>query len=136
MKTTRLSPTSFLLRRISSRLHAIVALALAAFVGLGPAQASTGDARIHTGVVLGVYPEESSAHIVDVLRLPTERIQGGRFAIVKLANGAWGEGSFALVYVPRHIAVAKTDAVELERSGEDLLSHPGKGVVSRVISRR
>jgi hypothetical protein len=84
------------------------------------------------GVVLAVHSEQSTRAFVADHRLPAGQAEGGRFAVVKLVNGAWGNASYALVYVPARLSVAQNDQVELVPTDTDILKTPGSGVVMRV----
>jgi hypothetical protein len=84
------------------------------------------------GVVLAVHSEQSTRAFVADHRLPAGQTEGGRFAVVKLVNGAWGNASYALVYVPARLTVAQHDRVEIVATDTDILSTPGAGVVTRV----
>ncbi len=57
----------------------------------------------------------------------------GRYAVVKLFNGAYGDRSYALVYVPPKLPVEANRVVALDASAQDALTNPGKGTVKRVL---
>jgi hypothetical protein len=79
--------------------------------------------------VIGVHNEQATAPIAKALGLADKSAGGGRFAMVQLKKGAFGNRSYAMVYVPRAFAVRKNDVVELTPGDLDLWSNPGKGVV-------
>jgi hypothetical protein len=89
-------------------------------------------AESQQAVVLAIHSEQSTRAFVADHRLPAGQAQGGRFAVVKLINGAWGEGSYALVYVPARLSATRNDRVELVPTDSSILTTPGKGVVIRV----
>jgi hypothetical protein len=88
-------------------------------------------AERNQGVVIGVHNEEATAAFVKTLNLEPKE-DGGRFAVVQLFNGSYGNASFALVYVPRYLSVRKTDIVQMAPTNLNLLENPGKGVVMKV----
>ena len=94
--------------------------------------AVTAAAETQQGVVLAVHSEKSTRAFVADHRLPAGQAEGGRFAVVKLIDGAWGNASYALVYVPARLSVAANDQVELVQTNVNILSTPGAGVVKRV----
>jgi hypothetical protein len=83
-------------------------------------------------VVMTVHSERSTRAFIANNRLPPGQVEGGRFAVVKLVNGAWGDASFALVYVPERLLIAEHDVVELQPSDISVLTKPGSGVVTQV----
>lgn len=91
-----------------------------------------GAAESQEGVVLYVHSENATNAYLKKLSLPRGQSTGGRFAVVRLIDGAWGEGSFALVWVPEHLSIKPDDRVELLPAEEDPLANPGTGVVARV----
>jgi hypothetical protein len=107
----------------------IVATALVAALA-----APAGAAEPTRAVVLGVHNEQATAPVVKALHLSHDPAKGGRFAVVQLRQGAYGNGSYALVYVPNGVTVAKNDVVELTPAEMDLWTNPGKGVVTRSRS--
>lgn len=94
-----------------------------------PAQAIAGD----SGTVMAVHSQKASAKFKAAHGIPPGQPGGGRFAVVKIKDGAYGEASFALVYVPPQITLTEDSEVELDSSGVSVLSHPGSATVSKVI---
>jgi hypothetical protein len=88
-------------------------------------------AERNQGVVIGVHNEDATIPFVKTLNLPPKE-DGGRFAVVQMFNGSYGNASFALVYVPRYLSVRKTDIVQMAPTNLNLLENPGKGVVMKV----
>jgi hypothetical protein len=88
-------------------------------------------AESQEGVVLYVHSEHTTNAFVKKLGRPAGQARGGRFAVVQLVNGSWGEGSYALVWVPTHLSIQAEDRVEVEPSGDHPLVNPGSGVVTR-----
>jgi hypothetical protein len=88
-------------------------------------------AERNQGIVIGVHNEGATDAFVKTLDLPP-KLDGGRFAVVQLFNGGYGEASFALVYVPRNLGVRKNDIVQMAPTSMNLLENPGKGVVIKV----
>jgi N-acetylmuramic acid 6-phosphate (MurNAc-6-P) etherase len=86
--------------------------------------------------ILSVHSKEASAKFQAKLGLPEGQTAGGRYAVVRIDNGAFGDASFALVYVPPQIIVDDDTVVELSASGASVLTRPGSAVVSRVINTR
>jgi len=84
------------------------------------------------GIVMVVHPQQSTQAFKEKVGLPSGQTEEGRYAVVKLVKGAWGDASYALVYAPRHLSIKKNDVVELAPTKADLLAEPGKGVISRV----
>jgi hypothetical protein len=107
----------------------IAAATLAATLTL-PASA----ADITRATVIGVHDEQTTAPVIKALHLSHDPAAGGRIAAVQLRSGAYGNGSYALVYVPRNISVHKNDVVELTPADMDLWSNPGKASVIRLHS--
>jgi len=87
------------------------------------------------GHVYLIHPESASAAFSQRLGPMPGQPHAGRFAVVKLSNGAWGEGSYALVRVPKGLLLKPDDRVELDASQGDLLGSPGSGVVRRRLPR-
>ncbi len=85
------------------------------------------------GTILGVHSEVASGKFRSKLGLPDGQEAGGRYAVVNIKDGAYGDASFALVYVPPQFAVSDDDIVELNASGISVLAHPGSASVSTVI---
>jgi hypothetical protein len=85
------------------------------------------------GTILGVHSELASGKFKNKLGLPEGQAEGGRYAVVKIDKGAYGDASFALVYVPPQIDVQDDNVVELSASGAGVLARPGSASVSRVI---
>jgi hypothetical protein len=113
-----------------ANISATVAVTLIA-AGLSlPALSAEGN----RAVVIGVHNEQATAPVAKALGLADKSAAGGRFALVQLKKGAYGNGSYAMVYVPRDITVRKDDVVELTPADLDLWSNPGKGVVTRSRS--
>jgi hypothetical protein len=83
------------------------------------------------GIVIGVHNEGATDAFVKTLNLPP-KLDGGRFAVVQMFNGGYGNASFALVYVPRNLGVRKNDIVQMAPTSMNLLENPGKGVVIKV----
>jgi hypothetical protein len=104
---------------------AILALALAPIMITG----SGGD----RGTILSVHDELTTAKFKAVLGLPPGQAEGGRFAVVKIEHGAYGDASFALVYVPPQFNVHDDSVVQLNASGVSVLAHPGSATVAKVI---
>ncbi|MBU1425436.1 MAG: hypothetical protein KKH12_01650 [Gammaproteobacteria bacterium] len=88
------------------------------------------------GTILGVHSEVASGKFKAKLGLPEGQAEGGRYAVVNIDDGAYGDASFALVYVPPQITVHDDNVVELNTSGVGVLKHPGSAAVSRVIDGR
>jgi hypothetical protein len=109
------------------KLYLVVAAALLASVVSLPVSAAE---RIE-GLVIGMHNEEATDAFVKTLNLPAKH-DGGRFAVVQLFNGHYGEASFALVYVPRHVAARRNDIVQIAPTELDLLKNPGAGLVLKV----
>lgn len=108
----------------------IAALALLALTSV-PTMAMAGD----RGTILAVHDQAATAKFKAVRGLPPGQRDGGRFAVVKIDNGAYGDASFALVYVPPQFTVHEDSVVELNTSGVDVLARPGSAAVSKVISK-
>ena len=106
---------------------------LAGIVGLLAASLSPPamSAEHNQGIVIGVHNQEATDAFVKTLNLPPKH-DGGRFAVVQMFNGGYGDASFALVYVPRHLGVRKNDIVQMAPTGLNLLDNPGQGVVIKV----
>jgi hypothetical protein len=85
------------------------------------------------GTILGVHSELASGKFKNKLGLPEGQTEGGRYAVVKIDEGAYGDASFALVYVPPQIEVQDDNVVELSASGAGVLARPGSASVSKVI---
>jgi hypothetical protein len=117
------------MRPIAKTCAGIAATSLIAVLSLPAYSAETTRA-----VVLGVHDAQATAPVVKALHLSHNPADGGRFAVVQLRPGAYGNGSYALVYVPRDVTVHKNDVVELTPAELDLWTNPGKGVVSRARS--
>lgn len=83
------------------------------------------------GVIIGLHNEGATEAFVKTLNLPP-KVDGGRFAVVQLINGGYGDASFALVYVPRNLGVRKNDIVQMAPTSLNLLDNPGRGVVIKV----
>lgn len=94
-----------------------------------PIQAMAGD----SATVMSIHTKEDSAKFKAARGIPPGQPDGGRFAVVKINNGAYGEASFALVYVPPKFSLTENNIVELDSSGVSVLSQPGSATVSRVI---
>jgi hypothetical protein len=94
-----------------------------------PTQAMAGD----SATVMSVHSKEASAKFKAARGIPSGQPEGGRFAVVKINNGAYGDASFALVYVPPKFTLTEDSVIELDASGVSVLSHPGSATVSRVI---
>jgi hypothetical protein len=105
----------------------ILALASVAIMAAG---------RGDRGTILSVHSEGVTAKFKVALGLPKGQTEGGRYAVVQIDNGAYGDASFALVYVPPQITVYDDDLVELNTKGVSVLAHPGSAAVSRVINIR
>jgi hypothetical protein len=89
-------------------------------------------AESQDGVVLHVHSEGTTEAFLKKLNMPADHSRDGRFAVVRLIDGSWGAGSFALVWVPQHFSIHAEDRVELVPSGDRPLLNPGSGVVTRV----
>jgi hypothetical protein len=85
------------------------------------------------GTILGVHSEAASGKFKNMLGLPEGQTEGGRYAVVKIDDGAYGDASFALVYVPSQISAHDDDLVELNTKGVSVLAYPGSAAVSKVI---
>jgi hypothetical protein len=86
--------------------------------------------------ILSVHSKQASAKFQAKLGLPEGQAAGGRYAVVQIDKGAFGDASFALVYVPPQIVLNEDAVVELSASGSSVLTRPGSAVVSRVINSR
>jgi hypothetical protein len=117
---------------IAARAGELVALANANAQDDATASTPKQTAERNQGVVVGVHNEGSTDAFLGALHLPRKGTDGGRFAVVQLINAAYGEASYALVFVPRHLAVKKNDVVEMAPTALNLLANPGKGVVLKV----
>ncbi|MDP1635271.1 MAG: hypothetical protein Q8L69_11400 [Gallionellaceae bacterium] len=115
--------------KIPIRKSCFTALAILVLVS-APIQAMAGD----SGTVMSVHSKEATAKFKAVRGLPPGQPDGGRFAVVKIKNGAYGDASFALVYVPPQFTVHEDSVVELDSSGVSVLSHPGSAAVYQVIN--
>lgn len=104
------------------------ALAILALVSAS-SMAKGGD----SGTIIAVHDAVSTAKFKAVRGLPPGQADGGRFAVVKIENGAYGDASFALVYVAPQFTVHENSVVEINASGVSVLAHPGSAAVSRVI---
>ncbi|MFH0934532.1 MAG: hypothetical protein V1879_04945 [Pseudomonadota bacterium] len=96
-----------------------------------PTMAMGGD----RGTILSVHDKVATAKFKAARGLPPGQQDGGRFAVVKIDDGAYGDASFALVYVPPQFTVHEDSVVELDASGVGVLAHPGSAAVSKVISK-
>jgi hypothetical protein len=111
----------------------IGALTLAtASIGLPMTAHSSG---VDEGVVLSVHSAKASAQFEASRGLPSGQVSGGRYAVVKLVDGPWGDASFALVYVPPQLVLQENDHVALEPAASNILAHPGTGVVSHIVEQ-
>jgi hypothetical protein len=86
------------------------------------------------GTVLSVHDAKMTAKFKAALGLPPGQEEGGRFAVVKIENGAYGDASFALVYVPPQFSVHEDSVVQLNAKGVGVLSHPGSAAVAKVFN--
>jgi hypothetical protein len=91
-------------------------------------------AESQLAVVLAVHGEEATRSYAADHHLQDGKIDGGRFAVVKLVQGAWGDASYALVYVPKKVTVAAHDLVELASAEGNALTKPGSAVVTRRVN--
>jgi hypothetical protein len=103
-------------------------------VGLFAAGVSlTTDAAVaQDAIILAVHNEQSTHAFIADHGLPSGQGEGGRFAVAKLISGAWGDSSYALVYVPAGLSAAKNDHVALTQADASILKTPGKAVVTRI----
>jgi hypothetical protein len=86
--------------------------------------------------ILSVHSKEGTAKFKAALGLPAGQTDGGRYAVVKIDNGAYGDTSFALVYVPPQFTVYDNTVVQLNARGVNVLAHPGSAAVSKIIDKR
>ncbi len=93
---------------------------------------TTDAALAQDAVILAVHGEQSTQAFAADYGLPSGQSDGGRYAVVKMINGAWGDGSYALVYVPAGVSAAKNDHVALTQADASILKTPGKAVVTRI----
>jgi hypothetical protein len=108
-----------------SYITALVILALAS----APIMAKAGD----SGTIIAIHNEAATAKFKAARGLPPGQADGGRYAVVKIDNGAYGDASFALVYVPPQFTVHVDSVVELDTCGVSVLARPGSSAVSQVI---
>ena len=101
-------------------------------IGIG-AYASVAAAEESRGVVYAVHPQASTQSFIEKYGAPKGGSTEGRFAVVKLFNGAYGDTSYALVYVPPKVKVNVNSVVALDASGTDALRNPGKGAIKQVV---
>ena len=94
---------------------------------------TTAMGRGDRGTILGVHSDVASGKFKSKLGLPDGQDAGGRYAVVNIENGAYGDASFALVYVPPQLTVQDDDIVELNDSGINVLAHPGSASVTHII---
>lgn len=85
------------------------------------------------GIILGVHSEVASGKFKSRLGLPYGQEVGGHYAVVDIEDGAYGDASFALVYVPPRFTVHDNDIVELNASGISVLARPGSASVKNVV---
>ncbi len=85
------------------------------------------------GIILGVHSKVASGKFKSKLGLPYGQEAGGRYAVVDIKDGAYGDASFALVYVPPRFTIQDNDVVELNASGISVLARPGSASVEYVI---
>ena len=88
------------------------------------------------GTILSVHSTKGTEKFKAALGLPEGQMDGGRFAVVRIDNGAYGEASFALVYVPPQFAVQDETEVELNAKGVSVLARPGSAAVTKVINKK
>jgi hypothetical protein len=111
------------------RKSCITALAIMALAS-APIMAMGGD----SGTIIAVHDQVATAKFKAARGLPPGQAEGGCFAVVKIDNGAYGDASFALVYVPPQFSVHENSVVELDASGVSVLARPGSASVSQVIN--
>ena len=109
----------------------IAAVAFLALVSIATLSMTGGGDR---GTVLSVHDAKMTAKFKATLGLPLGQEDGGRFAVVKIDNGAYGDASFALVYVPPQFSVSEDSVVQLNSKGINVLSHPGSAAVAKVFN--
>ena len=86
------------------------------------------------GTILSIHSQEASGKFKTRLGLPYGQAEGGRYAVVNIDDGAYGDASFALVYVPPQFEITENNVVELDAAGVGVLAHPGSAAVTRVIN--
>jgi hypothetical protein len=117
---------------LSIRNILIAALAILVLTTAATLYVERGD----RGTILGVHSEVASGKFKAKLGLPDGQAGGGRYAVVNIEKGAYGDASFALVYVPPQFTVTDDTEVQLNASGISVLAHPGSASVSQVIDDR
>jgi hypothetical protein len=117
-------------KTIMTTYRKLLLAAVAALIAAIPALPAIASDR-NQGIVIGVHNEEATDAFVKTLNLQP-KLDGGRFAVVQMFNGGYGNASFALVYVPRNLGVRKNDIVQMAPTSMNLLENPGKGVVIKV----
>lgn len=108
----------------------IAVIAILALVSVAIMSIGGGD----RGTILAVHDAVTSAKFKAALGLPPGQEEGGRFAVVKIDHGAYGDASFALVYVPPQFTVHEDSVVQLNGSGVNILAHPGSAAVAKVYN--
>lgn len=116
-----------LIVRLLMPILAILALVSVVIMAMGSGERAT---------ILSIHSKEVTEKFKTKLGLPEGQREGGRYAVVRIANGAYGDASFALVYVPPQISVSDDSLVELNVKGLSVLAHPGSAAVSRVIDTK
>ncbi len=113
---------------------AILALVSTTTIAVATAtkEAKSGD----RGTILSVHSVKGTDKFKAALGLPEGQLDGGRYAVVKIDNGAYGDASFALVYVPPQFAVEDNTEVQLNAKGVSVLAQPGSAAVTKVINKR
>ncbi len=88
------------------------------------------------GTILSVHSAKGTEKFKAALGLPEGQLDGGRYAVVQIDNGVYGEASFALVYVPPQFAVQDDTVVQLNTKGFSVLAKPGSAAVAKVIGKK
>lgn len=109
---------------------AIPALAILALLSVS----TTATARGDRGTIVSIHTEKGTAKYQAALGLPPGQKAGGRYAVVRIDNGAYGDASFALVYVPPKFKVRENSVVLLNAKGVTVLAKPGSAAVSKIIN--